>query len=320
MNWQQILYCLALMRYRTPDIKRAGMLLLAVLAACGPAPELLAKGPVEDAFQTVGKLESSRLDEASGLQAGENGIFFVHNDGGDDVYAIDATGRHLGQMDVKKAKNRNWEDITRAPGPDGPLLIIGDIGDKQRSRKKLRLYFVPEPTAEQFNSDIRAIHEVKLRLPGRLSDLEAMAYDPSSESILFLSKSDYPPLLFRVALDEAMEQEELVMEVLGPIKAFRPPTQKDLLTGFGRGLRVSQPTGMDISPDGYRAAVITYRSLYVFERQEGETWLEAFKGEPVEYLGPPGLYDEAVSFSSDGRSIYVTTERRPAPLSRLELD
>ena len=308
------------MRYRTPHIKRLGMLLFAVLAACEPAPQLLAKGPVEDAFRTVGKLESSRLDEASGLQASENGVFFVHNDGGDDIYAIDATGRHLGQMDVKQAKNRNWEDITRVPGSDGPLLVIGDIGDKERSRKKLRLYFVPEPTAEQFNSDIRAIHQVKLRLPGRLSDIEAMAYDPSSESILFLSKSDYPPLLFRVALDEALAEEELVMELLGPIKAFRPPSQKDLLTGLGRGLRVSQPTGMDISRDGKRAAVITYRSLYVFERQDGESWLETFQGDPVEYLGPPGLYDEAVSFSSDGRSIYVTTERRPAPLSQLLLE
>jgi hypothetical protein len=143
------------------------MLLFAVLAACEPAPQLLAEGPVEDAFRVVGKLESGRLDEASGLQASENGVFFVHNDGGDDIYAIDATGRHLGQMDVKQAKNRNWEDITRVPGSDGPLLVIGDIGDKQRSRKKLRLYFVPEPTAEQFNSDIRAIHQVKLRGPCR---------------------------------------------------------------------------------------------------------------------------------------------------------
>jgi hypothetical protein len=77
---------------------------------------------------------------------------------------------------------------------------------------------------------------------------------------------------------------------------------------------------MDISRDGKRAAVITYRSLYVFERQDGESWLETFQGDPVEYLGPSGLYDEAVSFSSDGRSIYVTTERRPAPLSQLLLE
>jgi hypothetical protein len=308
------------MRYQTPDIKPFGMLLFAVMAACEPAPELLAKGPVEDAFREIGKLEFSRLDEASGLQAGENGIFFVHNDGGDDIYAIDATGRHLGKMDVKKAKNRDWEDITRVPGSDGPLLVIGDIGNKDRSRAKLRLYFVPEPQQEQFNSDIRAVHNVKLRVPGRPTDLEAMAYDPSSESILFLSKPDQPPLLFRLSLEEALASEELELELLGAIKALRPPTQKDLLTGLNRGLLVSRPTGMDISPDGYRAAVITYRSLYVFEREEGETWLEAFQGEPVEYLGPPGLYDEAVSFSRDGRSIIVTTERRPAPLSQLQLE
>ncbi len=52
-------------------------------------------------------------------------------------------------------------------------------------------------------------------------------------------------------------------------------------------------------------AVITYRSLYVFERRDDETWPEAFQREPVEYLGPPGLHDEAVGFSHDQKSIYT---------------
>jgi hypothetical protein len=75
---------------------------------------------------------------------------------------------------------------------------------------------------------------------------------------------------------------------------------------------------MDISDDGRTAAVITYRSLYFFERNQDETWAEAFQREPVEYPGPPGLHDEAVAFSHDQQSIYVTTERRPAPLYRLD--
>jgi hypothetical protein len=65
--------------------------------------------------------------------------------------------------------------------------------------------------------------------------------------------------------------------------------------------------------------VITYRSLYVFERADDETWAEAFQRKPAEFPGPPGLHDEGVGFSHDQQSIYVVTERRPAPLYRLDL-
>jgi hypothetical protein len=40
---------------------------------------------------------------------------------------------------------------------------------------------------------------------------------------------------------------------------------------------------------------------------------------PEEILGPPGLHDEAVTFSADGRAVFVTTEGRQAPLYRLDL-
>jgi hypothetical protein len=83
---------------------------------------------------------------------------------------------------------------------------------------------------------------------------------------------------------------------------------------------VSQPTGMDISPDGRTAAVITYRSLYLWSREAGESWADAFQKEPLEVPGPPGTHDEAVAFSADGKSVYVTTERRPAPIYRYDLE
>ena len=65
--------------------------------------------------------------------------------------------------------------------------------------------------------------------------------------------------------------------------------------------------------------MLTYRSLYLYTREEAETWAEAFRREPQEFVGPPGTHDEAVAFSPDGRSVYVTTERRPAPIYRLDL-
>jgi hypothetical protein len=270
-------------------------------------------------FQLVGKLEAKRLNEASGIQAGDDGVFFLHNDDGTLLFITDASGRDLGSQPVADAKNRDWEDITRVPGPDGPLLVIGDIGDNRNARKRVSLYFVPEPDPGDPEAEVRVRHRLRFTYPDGPRDVESMAYDPDSGRILLLSKRDQPPRLYALPLDLALWQHELEAEFLGEVPGFRPPTRRDILRNPRRGLWVSQPTGMDISPDGRMAAVITYRSLYLFRREASESWAEAFGKTPEEFIGPPGNHDEAVGFSRDGRAVFVTTERRPAPVFRLYL-
>lgn len=273
----------------------------------------------QPAFHVAGQLEARQLNEASGIQAVTGGSFFVHNDEGARLFLIDASGRNLGIRKVAGSKNRDWEDITRVPGPDGPLLVIGDIGDNHSSRSTLSLYFVPEPQPGGADAELRVSHRLRFRYPDGPRDAEALAYDPSSGRLLVLTKRDQPPRLYGIPLDLALWQQELQAEFLGTVPGFRPPTRTDILRHPGRGLWVSQPTGMDISADGRRAVVITYRSLYLFARMGSESWAEAFQRQPVEIIGPPGVQDEAVAFSLDGRSVYVTTEGRPAPLYRLDL-
>ena len=83
---------------------------------------------------------------------------------------------------------------------------------------------------------------------------------------------------------------------------------------------MSQPTGLDISTDGHLAAVISYRSLYLFERNENESWHAAFRRKPLEFEGPPSNKEEAVSFAGESAQfIMITTEGIPAPLYRFRL-
>ena len=86
----------------------------------------------------------------------------------------------------------------------------------------------------------------------------------------------------------------------------------------GRTDFISQPTGFDISPDGSEAVIITYRSLYRFRREPHEDWLSAMQRKPEEVVGPPSVQNEAISYSADGKAIYVTTEKQPAPVFRFE--
>ena len=287
--------------------------------AAGDSPATGKDSGNSPSFHVVGKLESRRLDEASGIQAGANGVLFLHNDDGALLFVTDATGRDLGSAEVGGAKNRDWEDLTRVPGPDGPLLVLGDIGDNRASRSRPSLYFLREPAPNDLEAGLEVTHRLRFSYPDGPRDVEALAYDSSSGQLLLLSKRDQPPRLYGLPLDLALWQHELEAEFLGEVPVLRPPTRTDILRSPSRGLWVSQPTGMDISADGRMAAVLTYRSLYLFHREGQESWAEAFQRQPTEYLGPPGNHDEAVTFSLDGRSVYVTTERRPAPLYRLDL-
>lgn len=294
------------------------LLTLLILAACEPPASPEADDPAAPRFRMIGKLQSDKIDEASGIQAGREGVYFVHNDEGARIFAVDEQGQDLGAMKIKDAANKDWEDITRVIGEDGPLLVIADTGDNLSSRKKVRLYFIREPLPGEYSEKQEVVHRVDVRYADGARDTEAVAYDPFSDMILFLSKRDQPPRLYGVALDLALWKDEAEAVFLAEVPGFRPPTRSDILRNPKRGLWISQPTGMDISADGRTAAVITYRSLYVFTREDGETWANAFQKQPVEYVGPPGQYEEAVTFGHESGSIIVTTERRPAPIHRLD--
>ncbi len=271
----------------------------------------------------TGWLASNKLNEASGMQASfsRDGDFFVHNDEGRPViYAIDETGADVGLVTIVPAKNKDWEDITSVPVDDGRWLVVGDIGDNWSKRKSIKLYFVEEPQTgknDRYAGRIDLKHWLSLTYPDGPRDCEAMAYDPVGKQILLLSKRDKPPRLYAVDLETALSQDQAKLKFLGTTSPLRPPTPSNRHQWGGRTDWISQPTGFDISADGFEAVVITYRSLYRYRRQPGEDWLTAMQRKPEEVVGPPAVQNEAIAYSVDGKSIYVTTEKRPAPMHRV---
>ena len=272
----------------------------------------------------TGWLASDNLMEASGIQASHTreGDFFVHNDEGEPVlYAIDESGADHGSMLIVPAKNKDWEDITSVPVAGGRWLAVGDIGDNQAKRKSIKLYFVEEPETgehDRYSGRLDLKHSVSLRYPDGPRDCESLAYDPVGNQILLLSKRDKPPRLYAVDLETALTKGKTKLKFLGAIAKLRPPTSRDRFRWGGKTDFISQPTGFDISADGTQAVVITYRSLYRFRREPDEDWLSVFQRKPDEVIGPPSIQNEAISYSADGKAIYVTTEKRPAPVFRFE--
>jgi hypothetical protein len=297
-------------------------LLLIQLAACDAEHYSSQADEIKTKFVVAAILESSELNEVSGIQSGDGGVFYMHNDDGSpSIYIADANGKHLGKIRIRGAKNRDWEDITRISGNEEPLLVLGDTGDNHARYKSINLYFVTEPrpsTDGSYPPETELKHKLKVRYPDGPRDCESMAYDPASNMLLFLTKRDHPARLYGLTVEDALQSDKAELRFLGEVPGFRPPGRTDFLTSKKRGRWVSQPTGMDISSDGLHAAVITYRSLYLFERTENETWPEAFLKTPIEHIGPPGKHDEAVSFGFNTMDVFVSTERRPTPIYKLK--
>jgi hypothetical protein len=193
------------------------------------------------------------------------------------------------------------------------VLVLADMGDNLQQRESIRLLMlaVPAPDVDGvYPTRVEMLHTLVLRFPDGPRDCESVAYDAASGQILFMSKRDKPPRLYGVSAERAMREDEMTLAFLGEVPGFRPPTPMDLLREPERGDWVSQPTGMDISADGRSAAVITYRSLYLFSRDGEESWAQAFRNNPIEFLGPPGSYEEAVGFSRQDSVIILPRNYR----------
>jgi len=299
-------------------------LILVSLASCGPSEDEGGEQRSRIRFEVIASVQEKSLNEISGIEAfsSENGLhthFVVHNDDGDpDLWILDESGDMARKLEIKGAKNRDWEDLTLIHREGQTLLTVGDIGDNLGIRSSIRLYFIEWPPLQKSTS-FEKHHKLKLTYPDGARDCEAMAYDPSTDRLLFMTKRDKPPRLYSLDVSQALKASEMELDFLGTVASLRPPTREDLRQ-FGKdGSWISQPTGMDISDDGSMAAVITYRSLYLFERKSNQTWEEVFTTRPREFLGPVSNSEEAIAFDVNNQAVIISSEDQPAPIFRAEL-
>jgi hypothetical protein len=244
------------------------------------------------------------------------------NDGGSKprIYAFDEHGSRVGRIRLEEARNRDWEDISSFTLDGEPYLLVADVGDNDAKRKKVTLYVVAEPDlAEDDKVKLEPAGRVDLRFPDGPRDVEAVAVDIANERVVLLTKRDIPPVLYEVPLRPATNKT-ITATRLGTVATLPPPTRQDVDQAIFTKDWHWQPTGMDLSADGTRVVVLTYRAVYVYRRGPGESLYESLSGRPYR-LGLGNFRDaESVAFSADGESIFVTVERRRAPLLRIDMN
>ena len=238
-----------------------------------------------------------RISESSGLVAdSRSDLLFTHNDSGDTArfFAVDRGGRTRATYVLPGVQARDWEDISRGPGP---TLWLGDIGDNDARRTRgLLVHRVPEPRP---GSPTRLRPTTfRLRYVDGPRDAETLLVAPRTGEVFVVEKK--------------LGSESGVYAVPGRL---RPGGAVNLLHRIGQ-VAVPEVTGGDISPDGSRLVLRNYTAAYEWDLP-GTDLVRAIAGTPRRLPLPTQQQGEGIAYSRDGRSLIISSEGLRAPVFEL---
>jgi len=253
----------------------------------------------------VATLANRQIAESSGLACSrlKPDVFWTHNDSGDKprLYAFDTKGRDLGTYGVPEARAIDWEDMASFALDGKNYLLLADVGNNHFKRESCTLYIVEEPRLRPGDRKVRGranlVRTIHYTYKDGPDDCEAVAVDPTSRTILLVTK----------------RRRRTVYTFAMPEK----PTEKAMVAEPIATLSLGWTTAMDVSPDGRRAIVLTYGDAFEYARGPGETWSQAFARRPRQIIVPARPQGESICYGSDGRTLYLTSEKLPTPLLKI---
>lgn len=290
---------------------------LPLLSACSEVDQEPGPQPV-----VIGKLQDADIREASGLARSyrqDNVLWTINDNGADElVHAINPRGARLGEFDLKKSKNVDWEDLASFTLDDKPYLLVADIGDNEAKYASRTLYVVKEPQAKKKDQE-KVDWQIGFRYPDGPRDAEAAAVDIENQRVLVLSKRDIPPVLYELPLRPDGD-DTLTATRLGAITSLPRPSRQDVEFAPKTKNWYWQPVGMDISDDNLAAVILTYPAVYYYKRLPGQDWLDALNAQPQRVSIGNFRNAEAIAFGDRRRTVIVTGESRHSPVLAIDFN
>jgi hypothetical protein len=292
--------------------------------ACGPIGVSRGTPPAFDREaspynepQTSARVESSEITESSGIAASkcQQNVLWTHNDSGDGafIFAMDQTGRDLGTWKVENADNLDWEDIDSYKDANGKcFLYVGDIGNRKKdARTEHKIYRVAEPeipaggskTNRKEPARTAAAEILTFAYSDEPQDSETMMVHPVSGEIYVATKSRNTPsgvYKLKPSFGTATVRAEKIADITVPA----------IPNGF--------LTGGDIAPDGKRLVICDYFAAYEFSLPaDAKGFDDIWKQKPAVINLGGRDQGEAICYSSDGSSLFATSEGKNKPLIRI---
>ncbi len=294
----------------------------------------------EEPLTWQGILGEKDITESSGLARSSlfADAFWTMNDSGNgtDLFLFDSKGKSLARCELKGARNIDWEAMSVWQSNGQRFIVVADTGDNLRQRTEYRIYFAKEPGVKADQKDLYkkklSAVGVKFQFSGGAMNCEAMGIPPGSNDVYFVEKQfaetkvTHRPAIFRLQLPAA----ELAAKL-----SLKRKHRAGRLPELYHALKVAEfpvygVTGMAFSPDGNRAIIRNYLEMHLFDRLavpgvgdngKPEAWADVFKNrKPVVLPMPLQHQGEAICFSQDSQSVYVTSEKSRQPIWRINLD
>lgn len=266
-------------------------------------------------------LEHRDLDEVSGLSRSlaDPEILWALNDSGGlpALYRVGLNGEDLGRVDIAKTMNWDWEALAAFSHQGQPALLIADVGDNDAVRDTVTLYAVSDPGRRGAS---KLLWRLDFRYEDGPRDCEAVAVDTETRHIYLLSKRDRVPVLYRLPLPLSTPEQPLTAERLGEIRPLPKAPSQNIKNRPDPTRYFSMPTALDFLSDGSGAVVLTPKDAYRYPRAKNQSWLAALRSKPTVVTLPHLRQTEAATVSADGKVLFVTSEKRPAPLLRMPLN
>ena len=286
--------------------------LACLLGAASPAAAQVC--PAWKAAETVGELDTSLVNEASGLEVSSRhpDRLYHNNDSGDGLrfYVSNLKGQEARAIEVEGAKPLDMEEISLGPCGDGECLYLGDIGDNPARRDEVAFTLVSEQ-AEFGTGPVKPLRVVRARYPDGAHNAEAFAVHPNGDLFLVTKPADRymatpgPAKVYRLSAAQLQDGEAL--------QTFAKVGAIDLPRMMGsRAFPASIATAMDITPDGKRAILLTYMAALEIglDLKDGlpppDQWVEGRDYRIVTLDTMP--QQEAAAWTGDGKGFLYDTE------------
>lgn len=248
----------------------------------------------------VGSVLHAPVKEASALVASRrhDGVLWTLCDSRNraQLYAIDRSGRLLGEFEVEGGVNLDWESLSI---DDAGRLYIADVGNNLRVPMRW-VYQVAEPDVAQPEEPAETVDRDPEPVKGSVRVEKAFAYTFPGEPFDVEGTFIHGKSLYLVSKErEHAGLWSLPIAESGPVELTMVCELRD----------VDRATGADVSPDGSELMICTYTQVILYRLSvgaEGSLHPERAADIPFRAGGVEGCCwsgDEMLLISED-RSIY----------------
>lgn len=321
----------------------AGLLLLSLPCCESVAQEVEKSKPKANKFTSglkrftkLGHFKDPQINESSGVVVAAKGdaevdqaIWTINDSGGKPaLYRVGLEGQTQAILTLTNAKNHDWESLCSYQIGGGlkdkvRVLVVGDIGDNLRKRKSIQLFTVAEPAFKiKTDQDGKMITQQltaeavshKFKYEDGAHNCEAMSYNTEDATYWFVEK---------IYTNEKRKAQPGIYVLPDPILSG-DPLGTDEPKHVARRIAdfpVRNVTGMAFSNDNRKLVIRNYFGYYLFEKANDETWQEVIRNaKPVSKPLPLQSQGEAICFSSDGKSLLLTSELAGAIIWKVDLE